>query len=161
MWQEFIKQLSDVLGTIEYDLINASFGLFLLLVSMLLNQLAGVILALIKIEFNWKKLLSSVVQGIAIAIVVEGLCVVVDLAPVLLTRLNIIGEKSDLIKLVTALEICVMLVIAYTKYIKDVYDKLLKLFNVKKEEVDEVVQTTFNTDKIVMQDADIDEKAVG
>ena len=39
--------------------------------------------------------------------------------------------------------------------VKDIYDKLLSLFNVKKEEVDEIVQTTFNSDPSVMENADI------
>lgn len=160
MWQEFIKQLSEVMGTLQYDLINASFGLFLLLISMLLNQLAGSILALIKLEFKWGKLLHSIVQGFCIAIVVLGLCTVIDLVPVLLERTKLIGSESIVSQVVTVLEVVAMIVIALVKYIKDIYDKLLKLFNVKKEEVDEAIQSTFNTDMSVMENAD-SEKAVG
>lgn len=143
MFKEFLNQLTMVFGQIEYDLINATFGLFLLMISMLMNHVAGVILAIIKVEFNWPKLWHSIVKSIAIVFVVLGLCVVTDLVPVLLTRTGLTGDSNTLSQIVTTLQIVAMIIVALIKYIKDIYEKLLILFNVKKEEVDEMIQDSF------------------
>lgn len=143
MFKEFLNQLTMVFGQIEYDLINATFGLFLLMVSMLMNHVAGVILAIIKVEFSWSKLWHSIVKSIAIVFVVLGLCVVTDLVPVLLTRTGLTGDGNTLSQIVTTLQIVAMIIVALIKYIKDIYEKLLILFNVKKEEVDEMIQDSF------------------
>lgn len=143
MFNEFIEQLIEVMGQIEYDLISSMFALVLLAASMVMNNIAGIILALIKVEFDWKKALSSIIKLLAVVVVVLGLCVVTDLVPVLLKRVGLTGEGAMLSTLITTLQIVAMIVVALIKYIKDIYDKLLILFNVKKEEVDELIQDSF------------------
>ena len=161
MWKLFIEQLLSVVETIEYDLLTVLLAMTLLVLCMLANQILGGTIAMTKCEFDIKRFLKSLLKGFLICLAIVILCTVLDVFPVLLQRINLIDKDSLIKTVITVVNVVAILVIAITKYCKDIYDKLLSLFNVKKEEVDEIVQTTFNSDKIVMQDSETNENEVG
>lgn len=161
MWKLFIEQLLGVVEIVEYDLLTILLALTLLALCMLANQILGGTIAVTKCEFDVKRFLKSLLKGFLICLAIVILCTVLDVFPVLLQRINLIDKDSLVKTIITVVNVVAILVVAITKYCTDIYNKLLSLFNVKKEEADEIVQTTFNADKIVLQDSDTNEEAVG
>lgn len=135
--QELMKQIAEILSKIEYDLLTASLAMCLLVFAMFCNQILGAVMARTGNEntFDYKRLLKSFLKGFLICIAILIFCIVLDVFPVLLERINIIDKESILSTMMTVLEVLAILVIAITKYCKEVYDKLLTLFEVTQEEV--------------------------
>ena len=147
--QELIKQIAEVLSKIEYDLLTATLTMLLLVFAMFCNQILGAVMARTGIEntFDIKRLLRSFLKGFLICVAIQIFCIVLDLIPVLLERVNVIGEESIVSTLMTVIEVIAILVIALVKYCKEVYEKLLTLFEVKKDEVTEFIQQNASKQK--------------
>lgn len=140
--EELIKQITEVLSKIEQDLLTACLAMTLLMFAMFCNQILGAVMARTGEEntFKFERLLKSFLKGFLICIAILIFCVVLDVFPVLLERINMINEESVLSTIVTALEVLAILVIAIIKYCKEVYQKLLTLFEINQEEVKTFMQ---------------------
>lgn len=147
--QELIKQIAEVLSKIEYDLITACLAMTLLVFFMFCNQILGAVMARTGKEntFDLKRLLRSFLKGFLICVAILIFCVGLDVFPVLLERVNIVGSDSVVSTIATVLEVLAILIITITKYIKEVYEKLLTLFEVKKDEVTEFIQQNASKQK--------------
>ena len=147
--QELIKQIAEVLSKIEYDLLTASLAMILLVFAMFCNQVLGAVMARTGHEntFDPKRLFRSFLKGSLICLSILIFCVVLDVFPVLLERVNVIGNDSIVSTLMTVLEVLAILTIAIVKYCKEVYEKLLTLFEVNKDEVTEFIQQNASKQK--------------
>jgi len=137
--QELIKQIAEILSKIEYDLATSTLALCLLMFAMFCNQILGAVMASTVGQFDIKRLGRSILKGLLIALAVLLFCIVLDVFPVLLERVNVTTEDSVVSVIVTVLEVLSILVIAITKYCKEIYQKLLTLFEVKEKEVKDFV----------------------
>lgn len=147
---ELIKQISEILGKIETDLITASLAMVLLVFAMFCNQALGAVMARTgnTNTFDPKRLGRSFLKGLLICLSILIFCIVLDVFPVLLERVNIIGENSVVSTVVTVLQVITILIISITKYCKEVYEKLLTLFEVTQDEVSKVQNLNdYNVDK--------------
>lgn len=137
-----IEQIVAILSTIEYDLATALLAMVLLAFAMFCNQVLGAVMARTGEEntFDYKRLLKSFLKGLLICLAIFIFCIVLDTFPILLQRVNVIGKDSIVSTIVTVLEVISILVIAIMKYCKEIYEKLLTLFEVNKEEVSEFIQ---------------------
>lgn len=133
----FIEEVSNVWDKVQFDLITAIFALCLLGIAMIANQIIGASMAKEADQFNKDRLIKSIKKGVLISIGLLAICFVTDLLPVLMERASILSENfSDAAAVViTALQFIAIIVIAIIKYVKEVYQKLLTLFEVKDEEV--------------------------
>lgn len=140
--EELIKQIAEVFSKIERDLLTACLAMTLLMFAMFCNQILGAVMARTGEEntFKSERLLKSFLKGFLICIAILIFCVVLDVFPVLLERIDMINEESILSTIVTALEVLAILVIAIIKYCKEVYQKLLTLFEINQEEVKTFMQ---------------------
>jgi len=137
--KQLFEQILAILSTIEYDLATALLALCLLLFAMFCNQVLGAVMASTCGQFDSKRLGKSIIKGMLIAVAVSLFCIVLDVFPVLLERVDVISKDFKASKIVTVLEVLSILVIAIMKYCKEIYEKLLTLFEVNKEEVDNLV----------------------
>lgn len=137
--KQLFEQILAILSTIEYDLATALLALCLLLFAMFCNQVLGAVMASTCGQFDIKRLGKSIIKGMLIAVAVFLFCIVLDVFPVLLERVDVTSKDSIVSKIVTVLEVLSILVIAIMKYCKEIYEKLLTLFEVNKEEVDNLV----------------------
>ena len=126
----FINQIAELLGTIENDLINAMLALTLLAFLMGCNQLLGAVMASTINTFNLNRLLKSITKSILICISTVIFCVVLDMFPLLLQRIGLLGNENIVQDIITVLQVLSILVIAIIKYAKEIYKKLLVLFDV-------------------------------
>lgn len=147
--QELIKQITDILSKIEYDLLTACLAMTLLVFAMFCNQILGAVMARTGFEntFDIKRLLRSFLKGFLICNAILIFCIVLDVFPVLLERVNVIGSDSIVSTIMTVLEVVAILVIAIVKYCKEVYEKLLTLFEVNIDEVKEFIQQNSSPQK--------------
>ena len=134
IWKEFIGQLLAAFGTIETDLINTAFALLIFAGSLLINQLFGAIMAATSTNvwesFDIKRFLRSILKGILICLGMIFFVLILDLAPILLVRLNMIGTDNNLQQMLTVAEIVVIVVVAFKKNFVEIYAKLKTLFGV-------------------------------
>ena len=147
--EELIKQIADILSKIEYDLLTACLAMTLLVFAMFCNQILGAVMARTGFEntFDIKRLLRSFLKGFLICNAILIFCIVLDVFPVLLERVNVIGSDSIVSTIMTVLEVVAILVIAIVKYCKEVYEKLLTLFEVNVDEVKEFIQQNSSPQK--------------
>ena len=147
--EELIKQIADILSKIEYDLLTACLAMTLLVFAMFCNQILGAVMARTGFEntFDIKRLLRSFLKGFLICNAILIFCIVLDVFPVLLERVNVIGSDSIVSTIMTVLEVVAILVIAIVKYCKEVYEKLLTLFEVNIDEVKEFIQQNSSPQK--------------
>lgn len=121
----------------------------LLVFAMFCNQILGAVMARTGFEntFDIKRLLRSFLKGFLICNAILIFCIVLDVFPVLLERVNVIGSDSIVSTIMTVLEVVAILVIAIVKYCKEVYEKLLTLFEVNIDEVKEFIQQNSSPQK--------------
>ena len=137
----FIEEVTNVWDKVTFDLITALFALSLLGIAMIANQIIGATMAKEADQFDKDRLIKSIKKGVLISIGLLAICFVTDLLPVLMERADIVSEKfsEGASIVITALQFIAIIVIAILKYVKEVYQKLLTLFEVKDEEVQKLV----------------------
>lgn len=140
-----------ILKTIEEDAITISLLMAVVGVLMIINILLGIVLAgVFGIEkWSWKKFWQGLVKLFVFVLCVYAYCIVLDMLPLIFERVKIAIPKD----IITILQVMGVFVVMIVKYCKDVYQKILEITKVKKEEVDDMVQTTFNSDPSVMDNA--------
>lgn len=141
-----------ILKTIADDAITISLLIAAVGILMGINILLGIVLAgVFKIEkWDWPKFWQGFIKLFVFVFCIYAYCAVLDIIPLIFERIKIAIPK-DFITILQVLGVFAVLVI---KYCKDIYTKILKITGVKKEEVDELVQTTFNKDTSVMDNMD-------
>ena len=141
-----------IFKTIEEDAITISLLMAVVGVLMIINILLGIVISgVFGIEkWSWKKFWQGFVKLFVFVLCVYAYCIVLDMLPLIFERIKIAIPKD----IITILQVIGVFVVMIVKYCKDVYAKILKITNVKNEEVDEIVQTTFNNDPSVMDNAD-------
>ena len=137
----FIEEVTNVWSKVEFDMITVLFGLSLLAVAMISNQAIGATMAKEANQFDKDRLIKSIKKGVLITIGLLAICFVTDLLPVLMERANILSENfsEGASVVITALQFVAIIVITIMKYVKEVYEKLLTLFEVKDDEVQKLV----------------------
>ena len=142
-----------VIKTIQEDAITISLLIAVVGVLMLINILLGTILAgVFKVEkWDWTKFWQGFIKLFVFVLCIYAYCIVLDVIPLIFERIKIKIPQD----IVTTLQVIGVFVVLVVKYCKKDYEQILKITGVKKEEVDEIVQTTFNNDPSVMENADI------
>lgn len=148
-----------VIKTIQEDAITISLLIAVTGVLMLINILLGSIMAgVFKFEkWDWNKFWQGFIKLFVFVVCIYAYCVVLDVIPLIFERIRIEIPQD----IVTTLQVIGVFAVLVIKYCKKVYEQILTITGIKKEEVDNLVQTTFNTDPSVMDNADIDVKVVG
>ena len=136
-----IKEMSNVWNKIEFDLVTALFAMGMLLLSMIGNQLIGAVMAKEADQFDKDRLIKSFKKGALITVGILVICLVSDLFPVLLERVNIVSTdfSNSAAEVITALQFIAIIVITIMKYLKEVYQKMLTLFEVNDDDVKKLV----------------------
>lgn len=126
--------MQEIINLIKVDLENALIGLGVLLVCYITNMVLGAVMSATVGEFDFKRFLKSIIKGILIALSMLVFVIVLNIIPLWLERINLINA-SPLKDVINVIQVITILVVSITKYCKEIYDKLLTLFDVKEEEV--------------------------
>lgn len=138
-----------ILKTLADNLLTLILSLVLLGGLMLTNMILGAIMSATIGEFDKSRFFRSLVKALLIVLSVCVYYCCLELMPMLLTKVGI-DVPSDL---VTTIEVLLIVVASFTKYAREIFQKLLTLFDVTKAEDKVVVET-------VAQDVeDIDHQA--
>lgn len=145
-----------VLETIKNDTITISLLILVVGILLLINILLGTVIASIfKVEkWDSTKFWQGFYKLFIFVICIEAYCVVLDIIPLIFERIKIVLPKD----VITVIQVFGVFAVLVVRYCKKIYQQILTIVDVKKEEVDELVQTTFNTDLSVMENADTGEE---
>lgn len=102
---------------------------------MVMNIILGSVYAGITKTWDTKKFFTGIIKAILVGLVIVGFGWVLEALPIVLAHVNI-TLPTEMIKLV---EIISVVLVAFKKYAKGVWDKLLVLLDVTQTEVDETV----------------------
>lgn len=126
-----------ILETLAENLLTLLLSLVLLGGLMLTNMILGAIMSATIGEFDKERFLRSVVKALLIVLSVCVYYCCLELMPMLLTEVGI-DIPADL---VTTIEVLLIVVASFTKYAREIFQKLLTLFDVTKAESKTVVET--------------------
>lgn len=102
---------------------------------MIMNIVLGSVYAGITKTWDTKKFFTGIIKAILVGLVIVGFGWVIEALPIVLAHVNI-TLPTEMIKLV---EIISVVLVAFKKYAKGVWDKLLVLLDITQVEVDETV----------------------
>lgn len=119
-----------ILKTLADNLLTLILSLVLLGGLMLTNMILGAIMSATIGEFDKSRFFRSVVKALLIVLSVCVYYCCLELMPMLLTKVGI-DVPSDL---VTTIEVLLIVVASFTKYAREIFQKLLTLFDVTKAE---------------------------
>ena len=102
---------------------------------MVMNIILGSVYAGITKTWDTKKFFTGIIKAILVGLIIVGFGWVIEALPIVLAYVNI-TLPTEMIKLV---EIISVVLVAFKKYAKGVWDKLLVLLDVTQVEVDETV----------------------
>ena len=103
-------------------------------VLMLLNILFGTVIGTNQIGFKWKKFIFGILKAVLIAVGIAGFCIVVEIIPLILERAKIVVPED----FVTYTQVFGVVLAWVINDIKEVYEKLVSLKELKYVTVDEI-----------------------
>lgn len=130
--------------TLAENLIILLLSLFLLGGLMLTNMILGAVMSATIGEFDSSRFKRSVVKALLIVLSVCVYYCCLELMPMLLVKVGI-DVPADL---VTTIEVLMVVVASFTKYAREIFQKLLTLFDVTKAENKTVVVPAENVEDI-------------
>lgn len=104
---------------------------------MVTNMVLGAVMSAAVGEFDKSRFKKSIVKALLICLAVCVYYVCLELMPILLGYVGI-NVPEDL---VTTIEILLIVVASFTKYAKEIFNKLLTLFDVTKVEKETIIIT--------------------
>lgn len=116
--------------TLAENLIILLLSLFLLGGLMLTNMILGAVMSATVGEFDGSRFKRSVIKALLIVLSVCVYYCCLELMPMLLIKVGI-DVPADL---VTTIEVLMIVVASFTKYAREIFQKLLTLFDVTKAE---------------------------
>lgn len=136
-----LEEFANIWTKIEADLVTSLFAIVMLAIAMIANQAIGAVMAKEANQFDKDRLIKSIKKGVLITFGLLAMCFVSDLMPVLLERTNILSDEvSDgTAVVITAVQFIAIIIITIMKYMKEVYQKFLTLFEVDSKEVDDLI----------------------
>ena len=123
--------MSNIVSSMEYDLVTLAMLMSLLGILILINSLLGSITAWQWGEWVTKKFWQGLLKNILIAACLFMFFLTIEIIPTVLARTGII-IPSDI---VTVLEVFAMLVVSIKKYVLDIYATFKKLLGSSDEEI--------------------------
>ena len=123
--------MSNIVSSMEYDLVTLAMLMSLLGILILINTLLGSITAWQWGEWVTKKFWQGLLKNILIAACLFMFFLTIEIIPTVLARTGII-IPSDI---VTVLEVFAMLVVSIKKYVLDIYATFKKLLGSSDEEI--------------------------
>lgn len=134
MLENILTILKEVSGQIDITvLVLLVFSLGLV---MCMNIILGSVYAGITKTWDTKKFFTGIIKAILVGIVIIGFGWLLEFVSKILVIGNIVSVSDELIKLV---EVIGVVLTAFKKYAKGVWDKLLVLLDVTQAEVDETI----------------------
>lgn len=112
------------------NLVTITYLMCILAIAIIVNTVLGCVMANKKSKFSWKKLFSGIGKSLIIAICLLAFCTTLELIPATLSRIGI-SIPDDII---TVIEIALMLLTAYKKYVTDCIDKFKTILDIKESE---------------------------
>ena len=123
--------MSNIVSSMEYDLVTLAMLMSLLGILILINTLLGSITAWQWGEWVTKKFWQGLLKNILIAACLFMFFLTIEIIPTVLARTGII-IPSDI---VTVIEVFAMLVVSIKKYVLDIYATFKKLLGSSDEEI--------------------------
>lgn len=151
MINEIIQQLSNIDVTVLGVLV------ILLGLVMLLNIILGSVYAGITQSWDTKKFFIGIIKAILVGGVIVVFGWVLEALPIVLSFVNI-ELPTEMIKLV---EIISVILVAFKKYAKGVWDKLLVLLDVTEADVEQMVDEVNGVVEEDIPDYDAETKGEG
>lgn len=112
------------------NLVTIIYMLIMLGIVIITNTVLGVMLANKKSKFSWEKLFKGLLKSLIIALCVLSFCMTLELVPIILARINI-DVPTDV---VTVMEIVMITLTAYKKYVTDCIEKFKVILKIKESE---------------------------
>lgn len=129
--------MAEIFETLAQNIIILLASLLLLGGLMVANMILGAIMSATVGEFDKTRFLRSIVKALLILFAVCIYYACIELMPSLLSRVGI-DVPADL---VTTIEVLLIIVASFTKYAREIFKKLLTLFDVVKVEDNTAVET--------------------
>lgn len=101
----------------------------ILIVLTLSNIVLGVVIGSKQEGFSWKKLGEGILKIFLFSLAFLAFCFCIEAIPIILNRIDII-ISNDVVSLV---EIIGITTTAYKKYVKDCYEKIYTILDIKEE----------------------------
>ena len=136
-----------IFETLASNLITLLLSLVLLGGLMLTNMILGAIMSATIGEFDRSRFMRSVVKALLIVLSVCVYYCCLEIMPMLLVEVGIEVPED----LVTTIEILMIVVASFTKYAREIFKKLLTLFDVTKAEETIIVETVSDVEDIEHQ----------
>lgn len=111
------------------NLITILMLLGILLVLNISNIVLGIVIGSKQEGFCWKKLGEGILKIFLFSLAFMAFCFCVEVTPIILGRIDII-VPADIVSLV---EIIGITTTAYKKYVKDCYEKIYMILDIKEE----------------------------
>lgn len=127
----------EILETLANHILILVASLLLLGGLMLTNMILGGIMSATVGEFDKARFGRSIIKALLILFAVCVYYACLELMPILMAYVGIEIPEG----LVTTIEILLIIVAAFTKYAKEIFSKLLTLFDVVRVEKETVVET--------------------
>ncbi len=129
--------MCEILETLANNILILLASLVLLGGLMLTNMVLGAIMSATVGEFDKERFWRSVVKAVLILFSVCIYYACLELMPILLTKVGIEIPQD----LITTIEVLLIIVASFTKYAKEIFNKLLTLFDVTKVEKETIILT--------------------
>lgn len=112
------------------DILTLLYMMGILGISILVNTILGTVIAKRNFKFNKSKLKSGLIKSITVCMSIIAFCFTLELLPYILSRVNI--ELPE--EVITTIELLTIFLTSYTKYAKDIFEKIKLLLNQKESE---------------------------
>ncbi len=109
------------------DTVTLIYMLGILGISVFINTILGIVIAKKKLEFDKKKLKFGLLKSIVVCISIVAFCFTLELLPYILSRAKIQMPEE----VVHTIELLMLVLTAYVRYAKDIFEKIKLLLNEK------------------------------
>lgn len=124
--------MQEIINYLSENIITLALLIGCLGAMMTLNIILGAVMASTSYQFDAKTFFKGVLKALLVALVMLVYCIILELTPLVLSRIDI-TLPSDLI---TYIQVVSIVLVAYKKYAKGIYDKLKVLLDVTEEVVE-------------------------
>lgn len=112
------------------DILTLIYMMAILGTSIIVNTVLGVVIAKRELKFDKNLLKSGLLKSIIVCVSIIAFCFTLELLPCILLRVNILIPTE----IITVIELSTIFVTAYTKYSKDIFEKIKLLLDSKESD---------------------------
>lgn len=123
--------MTEILEVLKTDVATLVMLIGSLGIMMLLNIVLGGVMASANYQWDTATFFKGILKAFLVALVMVVYCIVLEVFPLILSRLNI--EIPN--EMITFVQVVGIVVLSFTKYAKDIFDKLMTLLGVEEQEV--------------------------